>query len=232
MRLLDIVNRARRECGVSGNALLSVTGALTMEGQRFVDWATDAWNDLQLEKNDWQWMRKGASFQTVAGQPLYTLAQANATDLAMWKRDSFRCYLTATGMPDEMILAPFEYDTWRNVFQFGTARVTTGRPIAFAVQPLDHSLAIGPLPDNVYTVVGEYYRQPTALALDADDPASPGNDFPTRYHMLLVYMIMDAYASYESAPEVAARAAKGKLRMKSMIMRDFLPQIGFGAPLA
>lgn len=232
MNLLQIVNRARRECGVSGQALASVTGTLTMEGQRFLDWATDAWNDLQIEKNDWQWMRKSTTFSALPSQQLYTLAQASATDLARWKTDSFRCWNTATGQADEMILPAMDWDAWRNVYQFGTNRTTTGRPVVFAVAPLDHSLAVGPLPDTTYTVTGEYYRQPTALALDADDPSTTGNDFPARYHMLLVYMVMDAYAAYESAPEVAARAIKGRTRMKAMIMRDYLPMVTFGTSLA
>lgn len=231
MMFLELVNRARRECGVSGVALSTLQHGLTAEGQRFVDWTTDAWNDLQIEKPDWQWMRKTFTFQTVPSQANYTPAQAGAADAASWKIDSFRAFATVAGYGDEQIVPPMSWDVWRNVYQFGANRTATGRPVAIAVGP-DKSLNVGPLPDDAYTVIGEYYRKPTTLVNDTDSPSDAGNDLPDRYHMLLVYEVMERYALYESAPEVRARAETGRKRPRNALMAQYLPQIGFGPPLA
>lgn len=230
MRLLDIVNRARRECGVSGAALPTLQNGLTAEGQRFVDWAADAWNDLQVERPDWEWMRKPFTFNTTQGVAHY--ARANVVpDCATWKVDSLRCYPASMGPPAEQILPVMGWDTWRDIYQFGAMRVTTGIPAAAAVEP-DKSMSLGPVPDAVYTVLGEYWREPTALSADFDDPAAAGNDFPMRFHMLLVYDVMERYAEYESAGEVLQRAVAGKKRLRNRLLAQYLRTVTWGPPLA
>lgn len=231
MNFLALVNRTRSECGVSAIALTTLTG-LAAEDARVKAWVAEAWHDIQLHKPDWNWMRKAFSFTTLVSTYNPTLTQTSTTDLADWKRDSFRCYTTATGFPDEMIMPFMEYDTFRNVYLFGAMRSQTPtRPAVFSIAP-NKTLMLGPIPAAGYTVNGEYYRTLTDLTADADDPAAAGNDFDARWHMLIVYYAMKSYAAYEAAPEVQARADKEEKRLMQRLALDMLPTITFGPPLA
>lgn len=227
---LALVNLARRECGVSGVDLATLQTGLTAEGRRFATWVADAWVDLQIEKADWEWMRKSFSFGLVPGVSTYDRA-TYLPDCSDWKHDSFRAYTTAFGATDEQILPYMSWMTYRNVYQFGAMRTTTGRPVAAAIQP-NKSLSVGPIPDVAYTVNGEYWRLPTKLVADTDDPAATGNDFPERFHMLLVYDVMQRYAEYESAPEVEQRAVRGYKKLRNRLGTAYLPTPGWGPSLA
>lgn len=70
MDLLQLVNRVILECGISSPALTATTG-LTGELGRVLAWTQSAWMDIQSEHQDWQWMRRSASFATVAGKATY-----------------------------------------------------------------------------------------------------------------------------------------------------------------
>ena len=182
---------------------------------------------VQMMRENWRWMRASTTFNTVIGQAGYSLSQAAATDCANWKVDGFRLYTTATGTSDEQCLTFLEYDDWRDRYEFGSIRSQTSRPQEITVKP-DNSLAVGMAPNAVYTVVAEYFRNPTTLSADADDPTTNTNALPERFSMLLVYMVMMAYASYESAPEVAMRAAPEVRRLTCMLLRwgSPLPTLG------
>lgn len=231
MNFLGLVNRLRRECGVSSATLTTFT-SLSVEDTKMKDWVAEAWHDLQLHRPDWQWMRKSASFATTGGQQTYTPTQAGATDLADWKRDSFRCYTTATGYGDEQVLPFMDYETHRNVYQFGNMRSTQTRPVVFTVAPGTKNILTGPLPDAGYTIVGDYYRTVTDLSATTDDPASAGNDLDARWHLLLVWMAAKAYAAFEAAPEVMSRADTESSRLLARLEADQMPPMTFGPPLA
>ena len=231
MNLLQIVNRARIECGVSAVALLSFA-SLAAADLRMFNWCCQAWEDLQLANTDWEFMKIPFTFPTIAAQQLYTPTQAGAPTAMDWKRDTFRNYSTVAGFGDEMILPFMDQETFRNVYQFGNMRVTTGRPVAFTIDPTSRGLLIGPVPLAGYTVVGEYFRGPTTLAVAADDPSAPGNDLPARWHMLLVWMAAQSYASYEAAPEIKQRADHEASRLFSQLETEQSTPVTWGPSLA
>ena len=232
MNYLTLVNRARQECGVSGGALSTIGSGLSLEGQRFKDWVNTAWTDLQLHRADWQWMRKAATFQTVIGQTSYTSVQTGASDVALWAPESFRDYLTSGGVKGEMFMTFRNFNEYRDLYEINAMRLTQARPIEITVRPDHTTLSMWPIPIDIYTINGEYYRVPTDLLVDADDPSTVGNDLPSRFHMILVYMAMRSYAAYESAPEVDARGMEGMMRLRSQIERWGLQTPGMGASLA
>lgn len=231
MDFLTLVNRARRECGISSAALTTFAG-LSVEDTKIKDWVADAWRDLQLHRPDWGFMRKRASFTTVNGQVAYTTAQANASDVADWIRDTFSCYLTATGYPDEQVLPFMDYATWHNVYEFGASRTQSNRPMAVTIKPGAKTLAVGPVPPAGYTIEADYYRTPTELVLITDDPGAVGNGLETRWHMLLVYMSMRSYAAFEAAAEVMTRADYEVKRLLARLEIDQMPPFTFGPPIA
>lgn len=230
MNYLALVNRTRRECGESTTDLASFS-SLSATDTRFKTWVNEAWRDIQIDRPDWAWMLKAAQFNTVGGTQLYDATATGVADLGEWRRESFRCYLAATGVADEQYVPFVDYDYFRDTYQFGNQRTQTGRPVVYTINRQDKKLVLWPTPDAIYTVVGEYYHTVTDLSATTDDP-STASGLDSRWHMLIVYRAMAMYASYEAAPEVMQRAELGARRLMNRLQFDQAPELTFGPPLA
>lgn len=225
MNYLQLVNRARVECGVSGGNLTTALNQ-TGENARFSSWINSAYVDIQTSKEDWDFLRSTFQFNTVAQQQNYTATEAGiGNTFGNWKRDSFRCSLDSNFV-DEQLMAYMKYDQFRNVYQYGNMRTTYARPVAVAFEP-DKGLSFGPIPDQVYVINGEYYLKPVEFTSDTQEPI-----MPDRYHMLIVYKAMMYYAGYESAPEVFSRGEYEFRRLMNRLQIDQLPTLISGPPLA
>lgn len=230
MNLLQLVNKAREKCSVSGGALATVQGlSFGTESYRFLGWVVDEWTKIQEEQADWLFMRQPVSFNTSAGVNQYaagSLSPTPLTNFQSWKRDSFRAYRVSVGFSDEQILNFMPWDTFRNLYLYGVMRTTQQRPVIFTVAP-DKSMYLGAVPDDAYTVNGEYYTGPVTLTADADTPA-----MPSRFHTLLVFRVMMRYGAERGAMEVYQEGAAESSTWMFRLQNDQLPTPGFGAPLA
>ncbi len=226
MNLLQLVNRARRECGVSGGDLTTFANA-SAETLRFKLWIAQAFTDVQMHKPDWEWMRSTCAFPVVAGQQDYTPTQAGAAGATGWVEDSFRIRTTATGYADETLLYPMDFRDFRDFYKFGLQRTDQARPQHVAVKP-DKSLSLGPTPAPGFTVEGDFYRAPVELVDATDVPTG----LPDQYHMLLVYKAMVTYAGYESAQEVYTRGFAESQRMMRRLEFAYIPELVAGPSLA
>lgn len=225
MNFLALCNRVKLECGVSGAAMATTVGQAESLA-RLVAWVNTAWVDIQSAHDNWGWMRATATFPTVAGQAIYTPAQCGLTDFGAWDRDSFRSYNTAAGINAEMLLTYVDYFYWRDVYQVGTTRSQASQPIVMTLTPERH-VGLGPVPAAGYTVLGDYYRVPTEMALNDDLPA-----LPTQFHMLIVYGAMMHYGAFEAAPEVYQRGQSEFNKMMRRLAMQRLPQILLPGALA
>ena len=230
MNYLQLVNRLRVECGVSGaNVPLTTVVALTGESYRMANWINSAWVDVQTAKEDWQWMRNPVQFNTVTQQQIYTPTEAGVgTTFGNWKRDSWRASSVGQNYADEQLMNYMDYTTFRNLYMYGNMRTTYARPVVITIDP-DKSLGFGSIPDQPYVIVGEYYVQPTEFALATDAPPTV---FPDRFQMMIVYRAMMFYGGYESAPEVYQRGEFEFKRLMNRLDIDQLPTIVSGPPLA
>lgn len=220
---LQLAQRLRQECGVSGTNS-TVTGA-SGEWLRLCDWIATAWTELQEENPEWEWMRKTVSFSTTANQGEYTPVQAGVSDFGSWRKESFRIYLTSSGVGSEWILPFRDYNGFRDFYLLSSRKMTYSRPTEITIAP-NKNLILGLAPNDIYTVSGEYFKTPIVLAADADTP-----DMPVRFHMAIVYKAMMSYGAYEAAPEVYQR---GELQLASMLSRmrlDQMPTITRGSSL-
>jgi len=233
MNLIQLVQMVKQEAGVSGAAPASVLNQVD-EINRLVGWINAAWLDLQSMHADWAWMRSSFSFNTVAQQGSYTPVQAGAvlaatptvSNLGNWKRDSLRKYLVANGTAGEMILPFLEYDTFRDMYLFGSMRTNYSTPAVFSVDP-QKNIVLGNSPNDIYAINGEYYSLPTTLVLDTDVPS-----MPAQFHTAIVWKAIVHYGMYEAASEVVSRGEAEYKKLKLRIEADQLPTIIFGAPLA
>ena len=224
---LGLCNRLIQKCGISGNPL-ATTANQSGEMARVVNWINEEYLAIQEMNPDWDFMTADFSFNTVAGQQVYTPSQANTLDFASWDQNSMRVYFTTPGIRTEVFLQWMDWDYFRDWYLYGNNRVTPGMPIAIAQRPSDHALALGLLPeDRGYTIDGQYRRAPQQFVNDTDVPI-----IPTRFQMLIVYRAMQRYGMYESAGEFVA---EGKQEFAAMLKRmesDQLMPIRVGAPLA
>jgi hypothetical protein len=216
MTFLELVQMVRQECGVAGtgpSTVVSQTGQL----KKLVDWTNQAWRELQLRHDDWQWKRKDFTLSLAASDNDYSAADASITDFGEWDLETFRIYLTSASVSDETFLSKMDYDIWRNVWAIGSQ--TPSRPNVVALKP-DQHLGFGPVPDDIYTVSGQYLQATQSMSLDADTPTG----LPEEFHMIIVYIAMRKYAANEAAPEVWTNAKEEYKRMMGALERKQLPK--------
>lgn len=203
---------------------------------RIVGWISAAWNEVQTEHDDWDWMRSssllgaGVSFTTVAGKASYPLGTVAGTcgiaTIGKWAKRSFRNFTTAVGFTNEIFMDDESFEVWRDLYMYGAQRTVQTRPIIIAVGP-DNSLCVGPPPDATYTITGDYFVAPTAMIADIDVPTN----LPVQNHMIIVYKAMMKYAAYESAPEVYTRGQTEYAKELAKLEALRLPQMGFAGSL-
>ena len=237
MNRLQLAQSLIQEGGISGT--ITTTLAQTGELARVVSWVDAAWNDIQTKHDDWDWMRSsallgaGASFATVAGTFTYPLGTGAGTcgvtlaTFGKWVPSSFRCFTTTTGYTDEVFMGAIGFDAWRDGYMYGAQRSVQTRPTIVAIGP-NKSVCVAPPPNAAYTIVGDYFTAPTAMAADLDTPTG----LPAAYHMLIVYRALWKYGFYEAASEAIQRASAEDKRMMSELEGKYLPVLGWSGSLA
>lgn len=227
MTFLEICQRLRQECGVSGtgpSTVVSQTGQL----KKLVDWAAEAWNEIQDMRPNWAFMWKEFSFNTTAGTRDYAAADVSITDVDQWDTDSFLIYKTATGTSDQNELPFLDYRDWRPRYRTRMAERDSDRPILFTLKP-DGELRLEPKPDAIYTIDGEYRRTRQTFTANADEPTG----LPEKFHMMIVWKAMQYYGFHENAPEVLGQGEAHFDQWLPILEREQLPRIRIGAdPIA
>ena len=225
---LELTQRLFQECQLPGTGPATVVGATGQTFDLFA-WVSQACKEIDELHEDWAYLltHPGVSFTTVAGQQLYTPTQAGVTvgDVGQWCRETFRNYLTSSGYPSEIEMTWMPYDDWLRTEKMGVLRTTQVRPMVFTITP-NKSIGLQ-CPLTGYTVIGDYYRIPSVLEDDSDEPL-----IPQRYRMAIVYRAMMAYGAEENAPEVYNEGEKNyKLQLAAM-SRTQLPSISAMGALA
>ena len=230
MNFLALAQKLVEKCGISGTGPVSVVGQ-SGELKRAVNWINEAWMSIQQTREDWDWMRGSVSFSTIAQQGSYTPAQCGVSDLAEWFTNSqycsFRGYDTNVGVNSEIFLSHIDYNTYRDIYLYGSMRQSYARPLSIAIAP-DMSICLGQIPDSGnYTIVGDYFKTPTEMVNDTDIPG-----LPTRFHMLIVYQAMIYYGEYEQDEYVRQTAENNYRKMLGNMTVAQLPEMLNGCALA
>lgn len=216
MNRLALCKRLRSEAGIAGTGPSSTLNQIG-ELSRLIDWIDEAYEDIQAKRTDWNFLRN--DFQFDCDVDVYVYPASTITNLCNWKLDSLRIFLSDSS--DETLLRYMTWDDFRDSRLMGSNRTVTGRPMDFSVKP-DKSLILWPIPDDTYTIDGEYYRSPATFSLDADVPLF------NQYHMAIVYNALMRYAAYSAEPSLYANAQKEYGRLISKLERDqaSIPIIG------
>ena len=233
---LALSQKLRREC-INGYA----SGPSTVTGQTglmesVVNWIADSYKDIQRRHPNWRWMRSQFTVNTVASTDTYAYTActdsntvATISRFSRWwandKLSPFKCYLTSGGVSGQYWLIYIPYNVFRHQYKFGAQQSLTGQPIHVSVDD-SNRIVLGPNPNAIYTVSGDYQRGPQTLAADADEP-----DMDAQFHDLIVYQAMRRYATRSVAPEKLAEARLLGDPLMRQLENAQLPEIRLGRPL-
>lgn len=236
MTYLELCQRVRQECvniGTGPSTVIGQTGKLA----KIVTWVDAAWKEIQLRHHNWRWMRSTFTFNTVASDDTYTYA--NCTDtrssatIDRFRRwwaddimDPFKCYLASEGIATQYRLIFMPWPHFKYLYKFGAQIALTGRPVHVSIDEQDN-IVLGPSPNGIFTVIGDYQRGAQVLDSDGDEP-----DIGEDYHELIVYHAMWRFGADSVAAEVYQRASTEGKRLMRALEASQLPEIGTAGPLA
>lgn len=198
--------------GTGPTAVTSQTG----EMQRVVEWILSAYRSIQNLHPNWHFLQNDFSFQTVASTGNYTKTTASLPELGSWKTDNFSVYLTATGVNAEQDLIYIPWDEFSRGYMFGSTSTQEGIPIVCTVRP-DQSLQLWPIPNDIYTVKGEYYKRAQTMTANADEPL-----IPLAFQDAIVWRALMLYGAYAAADE---KYSHGQNEYKSVLSRLEMNQL-------
>jgi hypothetical protein len=130
------------------------------------------------------------------------------------------------GMKSEIFLSEIAYDIWRDKYFYGNLRYTQTRPIEIAQSPAK-ALCLGPVPQNGWTLVGDYFQAPTYFASDTDTPS-----IAIQYQMGIVGKALMSYGAFEEDGAVIERGERMYQSFKTRMELNYLPEFRFGGALA
>jgi hypothetical protein len=231
---LSLCQDTRRECRVAGTGPSTVVAQVGRLGD-IVAWVAQCYTEIQ-EAKYWNWLRSTFTVNTVANDDTYAYGDctdsrlsATISRFSKWWLDNrgypnVTIYLTSAGVGSESYLIPIEWDAFRDRYRRGTQ--TAGQPIHITMDP-QNNLVLGPKPDAIYTLNGEYQMSPQTLAADADVP-----EMPSRFHSLIMYRAMEKYGASNNATEVFNRGGYEGTRKMISLERDQLPGVTTSGPMA
>lgn len=189
---LTMCQNVAQDAGLSGNKMSSVVGQ-TNDLARIVRYVREACIEIESKWTDWKFMWGGiTSFPLVAGQAVYFAD--SSLNLNNWDLQRMRI---------DDLQVPVE-----SVFQYAEVKLTDmeltaqGMPYSVVVQP-DNSLRFIMIPDAPHTFYSDYYVNPTMLMADADEPR-----VPDRFRPVIQSMALLAYANFDNAAELVAKATE------------------------
>jgi hypothetical protein len=228
MNLLQLTQAtAFKSRTVPGSGNPAVLTGLTGRLARCLDWTQEAYREIQRHRPDWGWMRYDFTGAALENTGVYEASDWSLTRFRDWRFNAtpgadtgWTIYLTSEGAADERPLTYAPWETFRALYRRGDP--PTDYPSVFTVDPRGRVM-LAPVPDDDYTVTGEYMLGLQSLVLAADIP-----EMPETFHELIVYKALlllnesDESAYLEPRVRVRADALMAKLE------RNALPKITLG----
>jgi len=189
MTYLELCNKVREKCAISGGDLPSVENQVGTR-LKVVNWVNDAYEDIQRLKKEWLFRQADKTFQTITGVDSYTSEMSNVSEIRF---NSVTSYTTSIGVADELELDFLHYDDFRRCYQIGSQN--DARPLHYSIGN-DRSLLLGPKPNVIYAINFQYTQKIQSLSENTSEPIIPDD-----YQMAIVWKAAMYYAGHEEAPE-------------------------------
>jgi hypothetical protein len=142
MTFVELVERLRMECGVSGPTIETVQGSLPREIARLKAWTITAWDAIQRKHPDWVFMRLQSSTTIPQYGSALAITEHTAGTVASWVADTMRIGADGGTFADSIKLPCIEYESWR----VGEGLVVTpyAKPTTIAIRQRDKALFVAP----------------------------------------------------------------------------------------
>ena len=233
---LQICKDTSRECRIAGGdsvptAVTGQTGVL----DQIVNHVIQSWNKIQMKHANWRWMRVGFTLNTVDSDDSY--AYTDCTDIitsaaiarfSHWRvddpEDRPKIYLSSSGVGTEGWLNYMDWDNFKRIYRIGTQ--TDAYPAHITVDP-QNNLVLGPVPNGIYVVSGDFQRGPQVLAADDDEP-----DMPSRFHDLILWEAVKRHSILNNKPELLGQAKVNAASLWQTLELNQLPPIPIAGPMA
>lgn len=206
--LLDLCNGVIGEAGISGE----ITSVLDQQGEkkRVVNWVKRACTLVEGKWFNWNFLHEFYTFDTVTSIRDYPPPVGHG----FWDTSTIRIIANETNL---------QYYRYENQKKVATAAVA-GEPYAITVLP-NQTLRFFDTPDAVYGMSIEYWKAPTVLLNNSDEPL-----IPLQFRDIIVYKALEFYAKYESADELLLQARDDfNMRLKQLEAREMPSSHASGA---
>lgn len=232
MNLLELTQavafKSRTVPGMNQPATLSgLTGRLA----RCLDWTLESYRGIQRHRPDWNWMRRSFSGPALANTGTFEASDWSITRFRDWRFNprpgdsGWTIYLTSEGVSDERPLIFCPWEDFRARYRRGDP--DTDYPQIFTIDPRKQ-VQLAPVPDDDYTVQGEYMLGLQTLANATDIP-----EMPEFFHELIVYRALVLLHTSDEAAYLDPRVRGETQIMMGQLEAQQLPTIGYGGgPLA
>jgi len=210
---LELVRELQLKGGVAGPTIVTTVGQTGLTN-RLVGFITNAWQEIQLMRNDWLFMKTEASKVLVVGQSLYGVQlDWGLTDVRKFDPKDWRIEnLLITN--DKAFMGVLSYPRWREKYGANIGP-SNARPSELteiynaAAYPSQKAIQFNAMPDLAYQVTFSYEKIATILSADVSPTADAQvPSMPADYHMAIVWKALEYYGYYESAGEVIAQAQR------------------------
>lgn len=194
MNFLQLCQDLVKELGLAGGAGPSTVLNQRGELANVVRWIRDANLWVESEWKTWKFLHTDYSGVIQVDSRVPTAPNVPTGVLVKkWDRDSI---VINSGSLNAKPLRFEEWSTFRKLRMMGSAFLTVDEPVIFTVKP-DGTLLVYPTANATYPIIGEFWRRPKALELDADVPL-----MPEEFHRLIMATAAIKYGNREDAPEI------------------------------
>jgi len=231
-----------REANVAGgeNAITTTVGQTGHLG-RIVNYVKQAWIEVQnLHQHtglSWRWMRVGFTLTTVDSQAEYSYGDGaivddlTATQIARFRNwmikdydDPPKIYLQSAGEGTEGWLTYIDWNDFKYLFRIGTQN--DAFPAYITINP-QNQIVLGPTPNGVYVISGDFMRGAQVFQADNDVP-----DLPESFEDVIMYRALSKYGLNRNAIEAITAGEDGYATYLGALEGDQLSEIPIGHPMA
>jgi hypothetical protein len=189
---------------------------------KVVNWTSDAWVQIQNERPDWVFMLAEFEKGLTNGKNQYDPSLDWALTPAKFLPDTcnrltMSLYDPLIGKADEGFIRQISYDQWRDRWNFGVQ--TQNRPVEWAISPTG-LFCVGPTPNKVYSLRGQYHRIAQVLALDTDVPI-----IPAQFHNVIVAEALRNMADSDEEYEGLKPKAEKYEAVRNAMVLSQTPQV-------
>jgi len=196
MNFLQMCQRVRSECGVSGDGPSNVAGQTGMYA-KIVNWVLASHEEIQLKHTNWKFDWATTTQTLTAGVEFYNPADWSLS-VRNWDWNSLYVYRTVDNPSSRTWLDRIDYDLYRQV----RTPAAPGRPVYATWMP-DKRLGLYPIAEAGLTFGGDYYRTPQVMSGNTDEPR-----MPDEYHMAIVWRAVAMWSASEENPALLQTATQ------------------------